>query len=162
MTDVDVAVVGAGPVGLVLAIQLAQRNRSVVVLEQQPAPYTLPRAVHFDHEVGRILQACGIGDGVRAVSEPAESYEWRNGSGVTLLRFGRSGAAKSGWPFSSMFCQPDLEALLRDRADSLATLDVRRGVRVERLDQRDDHVLVAVDPGASLRALYVVGCDGAN
>jgi 2-polyprenyl-6-methoxyphenol hydroxylase-like FAD-dependent oxidoreductase len=51
---VDVAIVGAGPVGLVLGIQLAQRGRPVVVLEQWPNPYTLPRAVHFDHEVGRI------------------------------------------------------------------------------------------------------------
>ena len=94
----------------VLGILLAQRGRSVVVLEQWPTPYTLPRAVHFDHEVGRILQSCGIGDELRAISEPAEIYEWRNGQGTTLLRFGRVGASLSGWPFSSMFCQPELEA----------------------------------------------------
>ena len=126
----DVAIVGAGPVGLVLGIQLAQRGRSVVVLEQWPSPYTLPRAVHFDHEVGRILQSCGIGADLRAISEPAEIYEWRNGQGMTLLRFGRVGAALSGWPFSSMFCQPELEALLDRRAEMLPTLEVRRGVRV--------------------------------
>ena len=175
--DADVAVVGAGPVGLVLGIQLAQRGRSVAVLEQWPDPYPLPRAVHFDHEVGRIIQSCGIGDEVRAISEPAGTYEWRNGQGTTLLRFGRAGAAMSGWPFSSMFCQPELEALLQGRVESLPTLEVRRGVRVRSIDQHDDHVVVhhvPVEPGSgrrlverpdapgSIRARYVVGCDGAN
>jgi 2-polyprenyl-6-methoxyphenol hydroxylase-like FAD-dependent oxidoreductase len=175
--DVDVAIVGAGPVGLVLGIQLAQRDRSVVVLEQWPSPYTLPRAVHFDHETGRILQSCRIGDEVRSISEPAEIYEWRNGDGTTLLRFGRVGASLSGWPFSSMFCQPELEAVLRTRADSLSTLRVRRGIRVRGIEQHVDsvtvhHVPVQLDPDrrlveqkdevGSVRARYVVGCDGAN
>ncbi|HEV7720130.1 MAG TPA: bifunctional 3-(3-hydroxy-phenyl)propionate/3-hydroxycinnamic acid hydroxylase [Iamia sp.] len=158
----DVAIVGAGPVGLVLAILLGQRGRSVVVLEQWPEPYPLPRAVHFDHEVGRIIQACGIGDEVRAVSEPAEVYEWRNGEGTTLLRFGRIGMAASGWPFSSMFCQPEFEAVLRARAESLPTVEVRRGTKVHGLTPADDHVLVEHGSGDALRAGYVVGCDGAN
>ena len=175
--DVDVAIVGAGPVGLVLGILLAQRDRSVVVLEQWPTPYTLPRAVHFDHEVGRILQSCGVADEVRAVSEPAEIYEWRNGQGATLLRFGRVGASLSGWPFSSMFCQPELEAVLRGRADSLPMLEVRPGVRVCGIEEHDDHVTVhhvsvqvgsdrrlveRRDATASVGARYAVGCDGAN
>ena len=96
--DADVAIVGAGPVGLTLGILLAQRGRRVAILERWPEPYPLPRAVHFDHEVGRILQSCGIGPALRAISEPAEIYEWRNAAGTTLLRFGRRGAAPSGWP----------------------------------------------------------------
>lgn len=62
----DVAIVGFGPVGQTLAILLGQRGRRVVVLEKQPAAYPLPRAVHFDHEVARILQAAGLGDALRA------------------------------------------------------------------------------------------------
>jgi 2-polyprenyl-6-methoxyphenol hydroxylase-like FAD-dependent oxidoreductase len=159
--DADVTIVGAGPVGLALGVLLAQRGRSVVILEQWPNGYPLPRAVHFDHEVGRILQSCGIGDEVRAVSEPAEVYEWRNAEGTTLLRFGRIGTARSGWPFSSMFCQPEVEAQLESRARALPSLDVRRGVRVERLEPRDGHVVVHHASG-TVRTSYVVGCDGAN
>jgi 2-polyprenyl-6-methoxyphenol hydroxylase-like FAD-dependent oxidoreductase len=160
--DCDVAVVGAGPSGLVLAVLLAQRGRSVIVLEQWATPYVLPRAVHFDDEVGRLLQSCGIGDEVRAVSEPAEVYEWRNAAGTTLLRFGRIGTAASGWPFSSMFCQPELEAVIEARAASLPTLEIRRGVTVESVEQHDDGVIVGCGSDAAVSARYVVGCDGAN
>lgn len=160
--DCDVAIVGAGPVGLVLATLLGQRGHAVIVLERWPEPYALPRAVHFDHEVGRILQSCGIGDEVRAVSEPAEIYEWRNAAGTTLLRFGRIGLSRSGWPESSMFCQPDAESILDARAHSLPTVDVRRGVEVTTVEQHADHVLVGAAEGTEVRARYVVGCDGAN
>jgi flavoprotein hydroxylase len=159
---VDVAIVGAGPVGLALAVLLAQFGRSVVVLERWPEPYRLPRAVHFDDEVGRLLQSCGIGDRVRGLSEPAEVYEWRNAEGATLLRFGRIGTGLSGWPFSSMFCQPDLEAVLAERAGELSSVEVRRGVTVTSLDERADHITLGCDDGAGVTARYVVGCDGAN
>jgi 2-polyprenyl-6-methoxyphenol hydroxylase-like FAD-dependent oxidoreductase len=160
--DCDVAIVGAGPSGLTLAVLLAQLGRSVVVLERWPEPYTLPRAVHFDDEVGRLLQSCGIGEELRAVSEPAEVYEWRNAAGTTLLRFGRIGTGVSGWPFSSMFCQPELEAALEARARTLPTLEIRRGVAVDRVEQRDDAVVVGCGSDDPVRARYVVGCDGAN
>ena len=161
MVAVDVAVVGYGPVGNTLAILLAQRGRKVVVFERWPEPYDLPRAVHFDHEVGRILQSCGIGDEIRSLSEPAEIYEWRNATGTTLLRFGQKGDGPSGWPASSMFNQPMAEAALDRRARTLG-VDVRRGVEITGVDQRDDHVVVTGAEGTSLSARYVVGCDGAN
>src|SRR5689334_1226063 len=103
---VDVAIVGCGPVGAVLATLLGQQGRRVLVVERHAAPYALPRAVHFDHEVGRILQACGIGDALRAISEPGSEYEWRNGTGQVLLRFGGRAVGPSGWPDSNMFWQP--------------------------------------------------------
>jgi 2-polyprenyl-6-methoxyphenol hydroxylase-like FAD-dependent oxidoreductase len=158
----EVAIVGCGPVGMVLAILLGQQGRSVTVLERWPEPYPLPRAVHFDHEVGRILQACGVADGVRALSEPAEVYEWRNGRGDTLLRFGRIGPGRSGWPQSSMFCQPEFEALLEERARALPGVEVHRGVHVTTLEQLDDHVVLGDAGGGTVRARYAVGCDGAN
>jgi 2-polyprenyl-6-methoxyphenol hydroxylase-like FAD-dependent oxidoreductase len=160
--DAEVAVVGGGPVGSVLAILLGQLGRRVVVLERWPAPYPLPRAVHLDHEVGRILESCGIGDRLRAISEPAPVYEWRNGAGTTLLRFGRTGDGPSGWPLSSMFHQPELEALLDERARDLPGVTVLRGVEVTGVDQDGGGAVVRTAAGRSVRAAYVVGCDGAN
>ena len=160
--DADVAIVGCGPVGSTLAILLAQHGHRVVVLERWPQPYPLPRAVHFDHEVARILQSAGIGPALRAISEPADIYEWRNAAGTTLLRFGRRGDGPSGWPTSSMFHQPALEALLDERAAGLPTLEVRRGVEVTGLVQTDDTVTVTAADGTAVRARFAVGCDGAN
>ena len=103
VVESDVTVVGCGPVGIALAILLAQRGRTVTILERWPARYPMPRAVHFDDEVARILQACGLGDSLAGISEPADVYEWCNAAGTTLVRFGRTGPGGSGWPASSMF-----------------------------------------------------------
>ena len=157
----DVAVVGYGPVGNALSILLAQLGCAVTVLERWTEPYALPRAVHFDHEVGRILQSCGVGDELRTISEPADIYEWRNAAGTTLLRFGQAGDGPSGWPASSMFNQPMVEQLLDRRAQQVG-VDVRRGVEVIGIEQRDDSVVVTSPDGRSFSARYVVGCDGAN
>ena len=120
----DVAIVGYGPVGATLAILLAQRGCRVVVLERYWTPYPLPRAVHFDHEAARILQSCGIAEAVLEDLEPAEIYEFQNAERRPLVRFGRIGTGLSGWPQSSMFSQPELEAVLFAR---VAELPVGRG-----------------------------------
>jgi 2-polyprenyl-6-methoxyphenol hydroxylase-like FAD-dependent oxidoreductase len=160
--DADVAVVGCGPVGNTLGILLGQLGHRVAVLERWPEPYPLPRAVHFDHEVGRVFQSCGIGDKLRRICEPAEIYEWRNAVGTTLLRFGRVGDSASGWPLSSMFNQPALEALLDERVRSLPSVDIRRGVEVVAIDQAGNGVTLGIAGGGEVGARYLVGCDGAN
>ena len=160
-SDTDVVVVGCGPVGSTLSILLAQLGHSVTVLERWPQLYPLPRACHFDHEVGRIFQSCGIGDDLRAISEPADVYEWRNAAGTTLLRFGSPGDGPSGWPASSMFHQPALERLLDQQAADLG-VDVRRGVTVTGVEPHADSVTVTTADGSSVTGRFLVGCDGAN
>jgi 2-polyprenyl-6-methoxyphenol hydroxylase-like FAD-dependent oxidoreductase len=160
-TPNDVIVVGAGPVGLTMSILLAQRGHTVAVLERQLEPYPLPRAVHFDHEVGRILQSAGIGTELAEITEVADIYEWRNSAGTTLLRLGRIGAGLSGWPLSSMFHQPSLDAMLERRAQALG-VDIRRGVAVTGVDQRQDVVELACSDGSIEVGRFVVGCDGAE
>lgn len=164
---VDVVVVGAGPVGCALALLLGARGREVLVVERHPGPYPLPRAVHFDDETARILQACGLGDELAACSEPATSYEWRNGEGLPLLRFEMPLEGRQGWPSSSMFNQPDLEAGLFERIEAVEGLSLAWGHAAVDAGQDGDGAWVEVQPseGAGLQrvsASYVVGCDGAN
>lgn len=163
----DVAIVGYGPVGQLLAILLGQRGHRVEVIERWPEPYPLPRAVHFDHEVGRILQSAGVAGALAGRSVPAPVYEWRNAAGDTLIRFGRdTERSLSGWPESSMFCQPELEQILDERARSLASVSVERGWEAVALAPEPDAVAIEarrVDGSTrTLRARFAVGCDGAN
>ena len=144
-TVFDVAIVGYGPVGAVLAILLGQRGRRVVVLERHVEPYGLPRAVHYDHEAARILQACGVAEACSKIIETADVYEFRNAAGEPLMRLGRIGNGPSGWPQSSMFSQPDLEAVLYARVDELPSVEVRRGVHVTALDDEGDVVVLRGD-----------------
>lgn len=53
--DTDVAIVGAGPVGTLLAVLLGKKGHRVTVVEKWPSFYERPRAVTFDHEIARIL-----------------------------------------------------------------------------------------------------------
>jgi flavoprotein hydroxylase len=158
----DVAIVGYGPVGAALAILLGQLDRRVLVLERHLKPYPLPRAVHYDHEAARILQACGVAERCSKIVEAAEIYEFQNAERRPLIRFGRIGNGMSGWPQSSMVSQPDLEAILFDRVDELPEITVRRGALVTDLVDDGDQVVVHLEGGDTVRASYVVGCDGAN
>ncbi|HEU4431534.1 MAG TPA: bifunctional 3-(3-hydroxy-phenyl)propionate/3-hydroxycinnamic acid hydroxylase [Myxococcota bacterium] len=163
----DVGIVGGGPTGLMLAILLAQRGRSVALIERFAAPYPLPRAVHFDHEAARILQGAGVAAQLEGFTEAAPIYEWRNAAGEVLLRFGREReAGLSGWPDSNMCHQPRLEAALEQRARSFASVRILRGFDAHVLHDAGDAVIIGArsETGDALevRARYAVGCDGAN
>src|SRR5207247_4244221 len=157
----DVAIVGYGPVGQTLAILLGQRGWKVGVFEKQPAAYPLPRAVHFDHEVARILQAAGLGEELPRLTEPADTYEWRNAAGETLLVIRSRGTSLSGWPEANMFAQPELERALDARVRALPSVEVHRAAEVVDIGP----ALVVASPAGDrheIGARWIVGCDGAN
>src|SRR5213083_1940905 len=159
--DCDVAIVGYGPVGQTLAILLGQRGWKVGAFEKQPVPYPLPRAVHFDHEVARILQAAGLGEELPRLTEPADTYEWRNAAGETLLVIRSRGTSLSGWPEANMFSQPELERALDTRVRALPSVEVHRAAEVVDLGP----ALVVASPAGDrheVGARWIVGCDGAN
>ncbi|GAA3581295.1 bifunctional 3-(3-hydroxy-phenyl)propionate/3-hydroxycinnamic acid hydroxylase [Amycolatopsis ultiminotia] len=163
----DVVVVGAGPVGLALARMLGLRGHEVLVLERWPEPYALPRAVHFDDEIGRIFQNLGLADEVRGLSQPVpDHYEWRNAAGDALVRIDWSGTADCGWPTANFFCQPELEQVLAAAVAAMDNVTLRRGAEVVELADTGEEVEVAFTGTAGgesrTRARFVVGCDGAN
>jgi 2-polyprenyl-6-methoxyphenol hydroxylase-like FAD-dependent oxidoreductase len=168
--DTDVAIVGAGPVGMLLALLLGRRGWRVEVLERQATAFGRPRAVHLDHEAARILQNAGLMDDLAAQTEVMDSYLWRNADGAPLLWLDGTPEvpAVSGWPASTMFHQPDLERLLAEAVGRQPSVQVRTGhdVRGVVLGEGAGSVCVQAEgPGGAqvqVRARWVIGCDGAD
>jgi 3-(3-hydroxy-phenyl)propionate hydroxylase len=164
----DVAVVGYGPVGALLASLLGRDGLRTLVFEREPEVYRLPRAVHFDHEVRRIFQSIGLGEDAMPETAPLEGVEFWNADREVLFRIGFDQAiTQQGWRQDYMFHQPALEAVLRDAAARRDGVAVHLEHEVTTLEERDDHVALGVRDLASgelrtVRARYVVGCDGAG
>lgn len=167
MIQHDVVIVGAGPVGLSLGRLLGLNGHSVAILERWPEPYPLPRAVHFDDEIGRVFQSMGLADEVKAVSAAVtDQYEWRNAAGEILVSIDWSGTGPSGWPAASFFSQPQIEHVLAEAVSAMDNVTLMRGAEVVGVDERDDGVTVTVTSVVhkqrTFDARFVIGCDGAN
>lgn len=168
LEQVPVVVVGAGPTGLTVAALLAQRGVRTVVLERYTEPYALPRAVHADDEVLRILQELGLAAAFAAISRPVPGLRLLDSRHRTLAEFTRERGVL-GHPQSNLFDQPDLEDLLRHKASQLPRLELRPGVELVDLVDRGAAAQIQVtcrDVGTGrprrLVARAVLGCDGAN
>lgn len=169
--EADVAIVGYGPVGALLALQLAQNGHSVVAVDRWREPYKLPRAVTYDHEIARILSTLGIdSDNDEAVERHPEIYYWKNAEGKTLQEVDWGSDNPSGWATRYWFYQPELEERLRSMAAKYEQVTLLRGMRVTQLTQDADSatlegIQLHEESGAQrtrIKAKYVIGCDGAN
>lgn len=171
----DLAIVGYGPTGQTLALLMARKGYRVAVVDRWPNLYPLPRAVHFDHEIGRILQAAGVVDDVNAIAETIDTYQWRNAKRELLLELDWRGMGPSGWPISNMFAQPDLERVLDTHAKRLPNVTFFQGWSATALTQHAASAELAIERGEvreghwqatgerrTLAARWVVGADGAN
>ena len=161
-SDPDVLIVGAGPVGLLLANECARRGLSARIVEARArqsehskALAIFPRTLEiFDMAglVGPFLDAANRVTSIRVVSH-----------GRTLARV-RFAPEESPYPFIAMVPQDVTEKLL---AEALQ----RKGRAVEyqtsfvSAEERDDHVGVTLEHDgrrAEVTAAFVVGCDGAH
>ncbi|MBM2619672.1 bifunctional 3-(3-hydroxy-phenyl)propionate/3-hydroxycinnamic acid hydroxylase [Actinoplanes sp. LDG1-06] len=159
MTDVDVAIVGCGPVGLVLGIAVAQRGWKVAILERYQDQYPFPRVVAFDGETARNFATVGLNDDLYELGEPVGEYDFQNAAGETLLHLDNPYEPdRDGWPKAVIMHQPTFEAALRAHARTLPNLELRTAYQVESLTDHGDHV----ELNSELTASWVVGCDGAN
>jgi 3-(3-hydroxy-phenyl)propionate hydroxylase len=163
--ECDVLIVGLGPVGATLAALLGRRGIDTVAVERDSAVYSLPRAVHFDHEIMRLFQALGLADQVQRHARDLPAYEFRAASGELLMRLEPSPDTASGWRSGYMFHQPGLETALRDLLATLPDARVLLGWQFDGLDQDGNGVTATVtgpDGQTTIRARYLVGCDGAS
>lgn len=158
----DVVVVGGGPVGLTLSIALSNLGVRHAVVERDPAPHPLPRAILMDAETRRSLNQLGLQPHLDPLLTPITSAEYVDVNGSRLAGDDLVGRpVHGGLPRSCAHYQPELDALLE--AECLARgATLRRGVRCVGVTSTDDGVSVSLDDGHSLSARYLVGCDGAS
>jgi 2-polyprenyl-6-methoxyphenol hydroxylase-like FAD-dependent oxidoreductase len=156
--DTDVIIVGAGPVGLMLAGELCLAGVRPLVLERQPAARDIPRANGLGGQVLELLRHRGVLPRFSdAATDPSPKPVFPfGGVHVDLTRL-------AGSPLHALqIPQAQVESLLADRARELGA-DIRVGHELAGVAQDGAGVTVDVrGPSGPLRltARYVVGCDG--
>jgi 3-(3-hydroxy-phenyl)propionate hydroxylase len=167
---VPVVIIGAGPAGIAAATLLGQYGVETLVLDRHETVYPLPRAVHADDEVHRIIARLGIGEEFAANSRPGLGLRLIDPKMQVLTEIPRNTelSAAHGYPQMNMFDQPELEAMLRANIKRYQQVTIRGNVEVTSVTQtHPDRVRVSfldrVRGGEqSVQASYVLGCDGAN
>ena len=159
-----VVVVGAGPVGLSLAIDLAQRGQSVVLLDDADRIGEGSRAICFSKRSLEFWDRLGIGQ--RMVDK---GVVWSVGKifhgEQQLYQFNLLPEEGHKRPAFINLQQFYAEAYLVDRVGELAAIDLRWRNKVTGLEPRNDHVVLTIetpDGPYRLAAQYVVACDGAR
>ncbi|MFD1827003.1 MULTISPECIES: FAD-dependent monooxygenase [Mumia] len=161
----DVLVVGAGPTGLTMALELAAQGLAVRVVDAAPDAVHESRALVVQARTLEVLDRLGVADDLVAAGDRA--------SGVTIHGRGRTAAIRlfdpaiteTAYPFLLFLSQARTERILLDHLAG-AGVDVERGSTLAGLEQGSDAVTAVVDRAGrqrtTIRARYAVGCDGAH
>jgi len=159
-----VVVVGAGPIGLAVAIDLAQRGVPVVVLDEDETVSVGSRAICYAKRALEILDRLGVGQ--RVVDK---GIGWNVGKvffhDALAYRFDLLPETGHRRPAFVNLQQYWLEEYLVDRARELPAIDLRWKNRVEQVAPHGDHVELVVDTPEGPYTLWcdwLIVCDGAR
>ncbi|MFB6522417.1 FAD-dependent monooxygenase [Streptomyces sp. NPDC056401] len=183
MDPVPVLIVGAGPVGMVAALELARQGVPSVLVDREFETSSHPKLDYVNSRSMEFFRQLGIADDVRSAGVgpehgadviwstglagepittwelPSVSEQWRR---ITETNDG----TQPGQP-GQRISQIELEPVLRDRCRREPLIELLCGLRFDSLTQDDDGVtshLVDDMTGEEvlLRSRYVIGCDGAS
>ena len=178
--DTEVLIVGAGPVGLTLAIDLGQKGVRCTLIERKEAPQFLPKMERCNARTMEIFRRMGLAGKIRAAgldrNVPMDVYVILAMNQPPLLRLPYPSVAEAQGQIDActdgsmplepyqLISQYTLEPLLKSVAQALPGVTVRYGCEFLSLEQDATGVTARVrngaGPVASLRAAYLVGCDG--
>jgi 3-(3-hydroxy-phenyl)propionate hydroxylase len=166
-TSYDVAIVGFGPAGAVAAGLLGAQGIRTYVCDKLRDVYDKPRAIALDHEIIRLFQQMGVAKQIKPFVEPFTDSVYYGVDGQVIKRMSTVAPPYPlGHTPSVVFTQPPAERVLRAHAQSFPSVTVQLGQTVTQLTQDDEGVTLSLsgDDGrpSSVRARYVIGCDGAS
>jgi len=177
LTEIDVLVAGAGPVGLSLAIELGQRGISCLAVERNDRVGYSPRAKTTNVRTREHLRRWGIAETLRQASPIPPDYPPRivfatRMAGPLLAQFDNAfnGSRARNELYSEeaqWVPQYTLEEVLRVHASSLPGVEVAFDTELRHLEQTSEGVAAEVVHGPSgtvrrVRSRYLVGADGAR
>ncbi len=170
----EVIIIGAGPVGLGLAIDLAQRGVRSALVEKTVEIHNVPKGQNLTQRTGEHFRAWGVSKQIRAESQIPHgfgnaglvaygslfgpyAYDWMRRGAVNPFYFAETERLPQ-------YCT---EAVLRRRAAELELIESYYGYQAANVSQDQAGVKVdiaAADGGKelSLDAKFAVGCDGAR
>jgi 2-polyprenyl-6-methoxyphenol hydroxylase-like FAD-dependent oxidoreductase len=178
--DTEVLVIGAGPVGLTLAIDLGRRGVATTLIDRKASPEFLPKMERCNARTMEIFRRMGLADRIRAAgldrSVPMDVYIVLAMNEPPLLRLPYPSVAEAQAQIAAcrdgsmprepyqLISQYTLEPLLKAAAERLSCVAVRYGHEFVSLSQDAGGATAIVRDArgriVDIRAKYIVGCDG--
>jgi 3-(3-hydroxy-phenyl)propionate hydroxylase len=159
----DVAIIGAGPVGLTIANLLGQQGVSVIVIEKLEQIIDYPRAIGLDDEALRVFQSIGLASTLLPHITPDHWMRFTTGDGHCFASI-EPRTDEFGWSRRNAFLQPLADRVLYEGLKRFPHVEVLFGHGVVSFIQNDQGVTIEAEDsnGArrTIRAAYMVGSDG--
>jgi 2-polyprenyl-6-methoxyphenol hydroxylase-like FAD-dependent oxidoreductase len=157
LSETEVLVVGAGPVGLTAAVVLLQAGRDVIVVDNQAEGANTSRAAVLHPHTLELLEPFRVTPNLvaRGVHTPTFAIRDRD----DLLIAVPFDELPTPYPYTLMISQADTEAFLLTRLEELGA-KVIRPATVLAVSQDADRVTATFADGDRIRARYLVGADG--
>ncbi|MCP5035999.1 MAG: FAD-dependent oxidoreductase [Rhodobacteraceae bacterium] len=163
-----IVIVGAGPIGLAAAIDLAQNDIPVVVLDDNDKVSSGSRAICFAKRPLEILDRLGCGDAM-----VDKGVEWDLGKVFfkerEIYQFNFLAETGSKRPafinLQQYYFEEYLVARVRELQAEGKAIEIRGGNKVSAIGVHDDHVVLEIDTSEgpyNIETDWLIACDGAN